>query len=154
MPKSFPFLVVGFAAAIAIVVSVFCTSSERLHADDKPQQVEAPVKTLAEKLIGTWILNEASTPGEPSGIDTRLKSFTGTHWMVTQPDPKTGEVIFHHGGRYTLEGETMKTTTEFAAESTKSFIGRPGSFKIEVDGDTLKQTDANGVFNETWKRAK
>jgi hypothetical protein len=154
MPKSFPFLVVGFAAAIAIGVSVFCTSSEGLHADDKPQQVEAPVKTLAEKLIGTWILNEASTPGEPSGIDIRLKSFTGTHWMVTQPDLKTGEVIFHHGGRYTLEGETMKTTTEFAAESTKSLIGRPGSFKIEVDGDTLKQTDANGVFNETWKRAK
>lgn len=74
--------------------------------------------------------------------------------MITQPDPKTGEVIFHHGGRYTLEGNTMKTTTDFAAESTKSLIGRAGSFQIEVEGDTFKQTDAKGIFNETWKRVK
>ena len=48
----------------------------------------------------------------------------------------------------------MKTTTDFAAESTKSRIGLEGEFKIQVDGDKFKQADANGVFNETWKRAK
>jgi hypothetical protein len=28
--------------------------------------------------------------------------------MMTQPDPKTGLVVFHHGGRYTLEGDIIE----------------------------------------------
>src|SRR5437867_1598966 len=109
---------------------------------------------VAGKLIGTWKLEEASTPGSPSGIGTRLKLFTGTHWCVIQPDPNSGEIVFQHGGRYTLEGGRVKTTTDFAGASTKSMIGRPGTFTIQIDGDTMKQTDAQGVFNETWKRVK
>ena len=62
--------------------------------------------------------------------------------------------MFQHGGRYELEGDKMKTTTDFAGESTKTMIGRIGTKTITVDGDTMTQTDAEGVFNETWKRVK
>jgi hypothetical protein len=126
----------------------------RVAADNPPQADKAVAGDLAGKLIGTWKLAEASTPGSPSGIGTRLKLFTGTHWCVVQPDPNSGEIVFQHGGRYTLEGDKVKTSTDFAGDSTKSMIGRPGTFTIQIDGDTMKQTDAQGVFNETWKRVK
>jgi hypothetical protein len=99
-----------------------------------------------------WKLEEASTPGSPSGIGTRLKFFTGTHWCIIQPDPNTGVVVFHHGGRYTLEGNKLKTTRDFAGESTQRMIGSSGTFEIQIVGDTKKQVDADGVFHETWKR--
>lgn len=62
--------------------------------------------------------------------------------------------MFQHGGRYELDGDKMKTKTDFAGESTKAMIGRNGIFTIKVDGDTMTQADADGVFNETWKRVK
>jgi len=63
-------------------------------------------------------------------------------------------IVFQHGGRYELEGSLLKTTRDFAGESTKEMIGTSGKFTIQIDGDTLKQIDADGVFNETWRRVK
>ncbi|WP_425613652.1 hypothetical protein NA78x_003487 [Anatilimnocola sp. NA78] len=154
MRKRAHLYVAAFAATVVVLGLAIGTTAGRILAADKPEQGGAAAKSLADKLIGTWTLDEAKTPGSPSGVGTRLKSFTGTHWMITQPDPKTGVVVFHHGGRYTLDGATLKTTTDFAGESTKSRVGIFGEFKINVDGDTFKQTDANGTFNETWKRVK
>jgi len=135
----------------AIGLSIFL-ATHPVAADNSADNAGAG--ELAGKLIGTWKLEEASRPGSPSGNGTRLKLFTGTHWSVVQPDPNSGEVVFHHGGRYTLEGDKVKTTTDFAGASTKSQIGRPGTYTIQNDGDTMKQTDAEGVYNETWKRVK
>lgn len=146
----------GFTAAalVAILAGAFAPSATSRHmlAQEKSQTDHA--KTLAIQLIGTWKLKEASTPGSPSGIGTRLKMFTGTHWSVIQPDAETGVIVFQHGGRYELDGDTMKTTRDFAGESTKALIGTTGKFKIKIDGDTMKQADSEGVFNETWKRVK
>ena len=75
------------------------------------------------------------------GSATRLKFFTGTHWSIVQPDPATGVIVFQHGGRYELDGSLLKTTRDFAGESTKEMIGTSGKFAIQIDGDTLKQTD-------------
>jgi hypothetical protein len=69
-------------------------------------------------------------------------------------DASTGVIIFQHGGTYELDGDTMKTTRDFAGESTKSLIGGTGSHQIKIDGDTMQQADSEGVFNETWKRVK
>jgi len=114
----------------------------------------AKATKLSTDLIGTWTLAEAATPGTPSGVGSRLKFFTGTHWMITQPDPKTGEVVFHHGGRYTIAGDTLATSIDFANGSTASLIGNKHDFKIAVDGDTFKQTGINNPYTETWKRVK
>jgi hypothetical protein len=105
------------------------------------------------KLIGTWTLSKTDNPGSPSGIGTRLKMFTGTHWSVIQPD-ETGKIVFFHGGTYDFDGSDLKTTTDFAGELTESFLGRKDTVKLEIDGDTLRQIDPNGVFNETWQRVK
>ena len=148
------YVVAAFCVTLAVGAAFLNGPSGTLFADDRSPQDEEAAKDLAQRLIGTWVLEEAKTVGSPSGVGRRLKFFTGTHWCITQPDPKTGEVVFHHGGRYTLDGGTLKTTREFAAESTKSVIGSSGAFTIRIAGDTLKQADADGVFNETWKRVK
>ena len=141
-----PLFALAFLLAVVIVLPAW--------ADEPPRDGKKKPTKLAKNLIGTWTLEEAKAPGNPSGVGSRLKFFTGTHWMITQPDPKTGKVVFHHGGRYTLDGETMATTTDFANESTGDFIGQERKFKITVDGNTLKQTGVGNPYTETWKRVK
>ena len=126
----------------------------QLLAQEKTSTTASAPQTLAASLVGTWKLEEASTPGSPSGVGTRLKLFTGTHWCVIQPDPNSGEIVFQHGGRYELEGDKLKTQTDFAGERTKAGIGGSGKYTIKVEGDTMTQADDDGVFNETWKRVK
>ncbi len=145
----------AFALLGILTVSVsFCTSLRAVAADDRAQNSTTITNELARKLIGTWKLQKAANPGSPSGIGTRLRFFTGTHWCVVQPHPDTGVVVFQHGGHYVLEGNKLTATTDFAGELTKSFIGRTATFTIQIDGDTFKQVDPNGVFDETWERMK
>jgi hypothetical protein len=143
----------AFFAVVAAAIG-YSTALPQLLAQEAVSPGASPQQTLATKLVGTWKLEEASNPGSPSGIGTRLKLFTGTHWCVIQPDPKSGEIVFQHGGRYELDGSKMKTTTDFAGESTKTLIGRNGTLTIKIAGDTMTQSDADGVYNETWKRVK
>src|SRR4051794_14007882 len=89
---------VGLILAAGLLLSVSLQS----RAQDQCHETEASSNNLAKTLVGAWSLVKAQTPGNPSGIGTRLKYFTGTHWMITQPDPKTGQVVFHHGGHYKL----------------------------------------------------
>jgi hypothetical protein len=140
--------------AIFTVGVFFHESLRAVAADEQARESKASTSDLAMKLIGTWKLEAASNPGSPSGIGTRLKFFTGTHWCVVQPHPDSGVLIFEHGGRYVLEGNKMRSTTDFAGELTKSFIGKTATFTIQIDGDTYKQVDPDGIFNETWKRVK
>jgi hypothetical protein len=145
--------VVAVLGLVAVSVG-FLIPSRGLAADAKAPPSKPSTTDLATKLIGTWKLESAVTPGSPSGIGTRLKLITATHWCIIQPDPATGVIVFQHGGRYVLEGNQMKESVEFAGELTKSSIGKTGTRIIEVEGDTYKQVDPNGVFTETWKRVK
>ena len=110
---------------------------------------------LARELIGTWILaGRPGEVGEPPAAGGRLKFLTGTHWCDTQADPSTGEVLFHHGGTYTLNGKDYVQTTDFANPSTKGFIGKTGKFTIKVEGDTLTLIGVGNPWKEVWKRAR
>ncbi len=144
---------VALLGVLTVSVS-FYESLRAVAADDQAQKSKASPNDLAMKLIGTWKLQEATNPGSPSGIGTRLRFFTGTHWCVVQPHPDSGLIVFQHGGHYVLEGNKLKTTTDFAGELTKSLIGRSATFTIQIDGDTFKQVDPNGIFDETWERVK
>lgn len=144
---------IAFVAVVTGAIG-YLTALPQSLAQEKNATDKSASQTLGAKLIGTWKLEVASNPGSPSGIGTRLKLFTGTHWCVIQPDPDTGGIVFQHGGRYEFDGDKMKTTTDFAGESTKALIGRSGIYTIKVDGDTMTQADSEGVFNETWKRVK
>ncbi len=144
---------VAFLGILTVSVS-FYEPLRAVAADDQAQKSKASTNDLAMKLIGTWRLEKARDSGSPSGIGTRLKFFTGTHWCVVQPDPDTGLIVFQHGGHYVLEGNNLRATTDFAGDRTKSLIGRTATFTIQIDGDTYKQVDPNGIFDETWKRVK
>lgn len=124
------------------------------HAADELPKAAAGPANVAKDLVGTWILTKAQTPGNPSGIGTRLKFYTGTHWMITQPDGKSGVVAFHHGGRYTIDGNSISSTVDFANSNTSNFIGKTLKFKITIEGDTYTQVAEDNQFTETWKRVK
>jgi hypothetical protein len=61
-------------------------------------------------------------------------------------------VIFHHGGTYTIDGDEMAETIEYANDNTAYLIGRTHKFKIKVEGDTYTQIGQNNEFTEVWKR--
>jgi hypothetical protein len=141
---------------LAAVMAMVCGCAKNAVVKSSPAAEEQQIrKALADRILGTWVLVESDHVSTPSGIGCRLKSYTGTHWMITQPDPNTGVVIFHHGGRYTLEGDRLSATTDFANATTQSAIGKSERLKVSIDGDTLKQIDVDkGIYNETWKRCK
>ena len=75
--------------------------------------------------------------------------------MMTQPDPKTGLVVFHLGGRYTLEGDILTERIDFGGASNQLAIGSTGRTKIIIEGDALKTIDIDkDIYNCTWKRYK
>jgi hypothetical protein len=96
----------------------------------------------------------AGKPEEPPKAGGRLKFFTGRHWCITQADPATGRVIFHHGGTYTIDGDEMAETIEYANDNTADLINRTHRFKIKAEGDTYTQIGQGNPFTEVWKRLK
>lgn len=98
------------------------------------------------------MLAEATTPGNPSGIGIRQKIYTPGHWEVIQKNPKTDEIVFHHGGTYVINGDIMEQKVEFASTKTKGYIGRVTKFRITVEKDTYTQVAIGNQFNEVWKR--
>jgi hypothetical protein len=144
-----PRLLFKVAALVAVGLAISAVAA-RPRADDekKPSQ-------LAQDLVGTWVLaGTPDRPQDPPEKGGRLKFFTGTHWCITQADPTSGKVIFHHGGTYTLDGDKMAETIEYANDSTSSLIGKTHHFAIKVEGDTYTQLGQDNEFNEVWKRLK
>ncbi len=126
-----------------------------LRADDRPSGGPKEPTKLAKDLLGTWVL--VGTPdqvGEAPKSGARLKFFTGKHWVVTQAEPETGKVVFHHGGTYTLDGDNYAETIEYANESTADLIKKTHKFKIKVEGSTYTQIGDGNPYSEVWKRAK
>ena len=134
---------------MSALLAILCHSTASADEGAKESSAEP-----AKMLIGAWQLKEAKNPGSPSGIGTRLKLFTGTHWCVIQPDPTSGKIVFQHGGHYSLDGSVLSETIDFAGESTSSLIGKTFKFELKITSDALEQLDAEGVFTEKWERAK
>src|SRR5262249_30012878 len=110
-----------WVAAILLVSAAVLSAG----AGDQPAKKGAESDRLAKELVGTWVL--VGTPdnvGEPPESGGRLKFRTGRHWCITQADPKTGKVMFHHGGTYTLDGDTYTETVEYANEGTAELINK------------------------------
>ena len=145
-------MAVGFGAlALALATAIVLP----LRADDPPTAGAEESSTLAKDLIGTWIwVGTPDKVGETPKSGGRLKFFTGKHWMITQAEPETGKVIFHHGGTYKLDGDNYAETIDYANESTAELIKKTFKFKIKVEGDKYTQIGDNNPFSEVWKRAK
>lgn len=142
--------------AAATLVATCCVSVS--VAQDKTQQ-NAPTNEidgkpdLQSRMLGAWLLaGKPGTKDEPKR-GARMKFFGHRHWIVTQADPDTGEVIFHHGGTYELDGNKLVTKVLFATDSTASLIGTENRFTITVEGDTYTQIGVGNPWSEAWKRA-
>ena len=126
-----------------------------LQAQEKetPSAKVAP-KSLREALLGAWASPnsiDAENELKPGG---RMKMFGLKHWIITESNPETGELVFHHGGTYKIEGDIYEETIKFAALSTKELIGRTFKFKIAVDRDMYEQVGIGNNYNEKLKRLK
>jgi hypothetical protein len=138
---------IGIAATLAIVVL--------LRADDKKSDASPKASQLARDAIGVWI--QAGTPDkieDPPSPKNPLKFVIGNRWSFTQPDPETGQVTYHHGGTYTIDGDTYEETIKFANENTANMIGQTFKYKLKVEGDTWTQTGIGNPYTQVWKRVK
>ena len=126
-----------------------------LSAQDKETPSSSAQSQPAKDLIGAWVL--VGTPdevGEPPAAGGQLKFRTGRHWVITQADPNTGVVIFHHGGTYTLDGDEYVEKVEYAKENTAHLIKNTHKFKVKVEGDTYTQIGIGNPWTQVWKRLK
>jgi len=141
-------LIISFLSLIILLVG-------QISAQDEEKPSSSAASKLAKELIGTWVL--VGTPDEVGEIPSkggRLKFITGRHWNITQADPETGLVIFHHGGTYTLDGDEYVEKIEFANENTKQLINKTLTHKIKVEKDTYTQIGVGNPYTEVWKRLK
>lgn len=124
------------------------------RAEDNTTAAAVPSQ-LAKGLIGTWVM--VGTPGnvgEPPRAGGPLKLVTASHWVDTNADPKTGVVIYHHGGTYRLKGDEYIESVQYANPGTMNLIGQAFKFTIKLEGDTLTLTGIGNPWTEVWKRAK
>ena len=108
--------------------------------DESPQKPKAP-----EAIEGAWEL-------ENDDGSKRIKLIAGGQWAITQYDPESGAVVFHHGGTYTLNGTTYTETIVFANENTLGMKGDSHQFEVSVEGDILRQRGIGNPWNEDWQR--
>ncbi len=109
------------------VIAMFSLSvlTDVIAQDDTAVSPPKPAKQeLRQSLLGAWVLlGKPGTKNEPTD-GARMKFWGRGHWLITQADPQTGKVIFHHGGTYTLDGDKYEETIAFATETTKHLIGK------------------------------
>jgi hypothetical protein len=103
---------------------------------------------VTNPLVGQWVLTASANPGFPSGINTRIKSFTATGWVIEQATA-SGAIVFRHGGRYTLRGTAYSETVDFANASTASLIGQTFTATLSLGASQFTQS---APIAETWTR--
>jgi hypothetical protein len=153
--NSLPRLLPRRSLFAALGISATLLGVALLRADDKKTNASPKGSQLAHDAIGVWI--QAGTPDKiedsPSPKNP-LKFVIGNRWSFTQPDPETGQVTFHHGGTYTIDGDTYEETIKFANENTANMIGQTFKYKLKVEGDTWTQTGIGNPYTQVWKRVK
>ena len=139
--------------------------AQNISADASAAPVVAPAKDipvaasadseLAAQLIGVWVLvGRPDHIGKAPSSGGRIKFFTGDHWCITQADPKTGVVLFNHGGAYALDGNTYHESVDYANASTITHVGNKGNYTIKIEDDTLTSVGIGNPWKEVWKRLK
>ena len=120
-----------------LIAATFIGAEENAH----------KVPLTHEAIQGVWELKFADG-------SKRTKFIAGGQWTITQCDAKTGSVVFHHGGTYTLDGITYTEKVVFANENTSNLKGNSHKFELSLEGDVIHQKGIGNPWNEDWKRIK
>ncbi|YCM42508.1 hypothetical protein V2O64_14450 [Verrucomicrobiaceae bacterium 227] len=110
---------------------------------------------LKDKIQGSWILS--GTPdkiGAAPAKGGRVKTIKGNTWVIVQKDAKSGEVIFRHGGTFTLKGNLYVESIEFANDSTRHLVGKKSTFKLSFKDDILLNHGQGNPWTEAWRQVK
>jgi len=140
-----------------VAASVLALASPATAADTQtPANPAVAAPDSANDLVGAWILvGKPDHIGKAPSAGGRIKLFTGTHWCITQAEPKSGVVLFHHGGTYSVSQDTFHANLSFANSSTMNMIGKTnGDFTFKVEGDRLTNIGVDNPWQEVWQRLK
>ena len=108
--------------------------------------------SLQQRMMGVWVLaGKPSAEVEPQP-GARMKFFGLGYWVITEHSPYGGEVICHHGGTYTLDGNNYTETITFATEKTEQMIGSEFKFTIAIEDGKYTQIGEGNPFSEVWIR--
>ena len=111
---------------------------------------------------GTWQLTSFKYGDDGKWTDRpqeqrRIKLITETHFTWVEYEVATGKVLSTAGGSYTLSGGAYTETIDYAGEGMTTYLGKPQSFTIRVEGDKLHQSGqlSDGTkIEEVWQRLK
>ena len=120
-------------------------------ATSQPQEVEV-APDLSQQILGAWVVAGRPNAEVEPKPGTRMKVFSRHHWFITEYDPDTGEVIHHHGGTYTLDGNKYLEKVTFANEPSWHMIGSEFRFTIKIEDGKYTQIGDGNPWTEVWKR--
>lgn len=86
------------------------------------------------------------------GGRVRKRLMVDGRWEISQSDPKTGHVIFHHGGAYVFDGRNLVDTVDYAAEGTQNMIGLIEKFHVTIKENSIHIEGIGNPWNEEWVR--
>jgi beta-lactamase regulating signal transducer with metallopeptidase domain len=133
---------------LALAAALFAALGIMTLTDARPAAAE-----LSKELLGDWILvGSPDSAGIAPAAGGRVMSVKDGKFEINQTDPKTGSVIFHHGGTWTLEGNEYTEKLEFANESSQEVKGKTFKFDVKIEGDKLSKIGKGNDWKEVWMR--
>ena len=116
--------------------------------------------TIAEdddksRIEGVWrMVGQLTDSGEIRETGGRaVKFIMGGQWCVTAWDPNSGQVVYHHGGTYTFDGQKYAENVKYVAPlPSAGNLGNTYRFNIEFSGTRLTQRGIGNPYNEVWER--
>ncbi|WP_285010598.1 hypothetical protein [Pedobacter faecalis] len=122
--------------------------------------VSAYSQSYAELLLGTWKIKKFQYGNHPNNNENhnrfiKYKSYTPTHFIVTEVDSASKVTTTSIFGTYEIKDSTYTETILHVNQESAFMIGKTFSFKLKFDG--LDKMTSTGSFNdmatsELWER--
>jgi hypothetical protein len=144
----------------SVCVAVFIAGQSHLMVAQTPMTAPSDELNMAENIPQISVLNQAMLGAwQPTAHHTNVPSSTiikkfwsEDTWFTTAFDGESGDVIYHHGGSYSLNGTHYIEVVEFASERTEHLIDESFEFTIAIENGVYTQTGIENKYTESWQR--